>query len=185
MGVSDGRTKVIDTAFQVFAGTIHPDWFATRRHRRIARPTWFADLRIIDGGHVISWAAGPVRLTEVLCGPETPLPERGLLLQGPASRERSATFRRGGVVEYQTCFDAEQLEPQVFRHLCDELSLDASKGLFHRFAPPSRLDPCSVSFIRVDARPTGLSVQTFHTFPDDRTIVRTQSLIELLGGERN
>ena len=185
MGVSDGRTKVIDTAFQVFARTIHPDWFATRRHRRIARPAWEADIRVIDGGHVISWAAGPVRLTEVLCGPETLLPESGLLLQGSASRERSATLRRGGAVEYQTCYDSEQLDPQVFRHLCDELTLDAGKGLFHRFAPANRIAPPPLGFIRVDARPGGLSIQTFRTFPDDRSIVRTQSLFELLGGERN
>ena len=181
MGVRSGRSRATDVAFQVFGRVIHPDWFAVRRHRRIARPGWQADLRLIDGGHAIIWSTGGSCLTEVLCGPETPLPEPGLLLREPVRAEHSATLRRGAVAEYQTCFDLEEIEPEVFRHLCDELALDAGKGLYHRDRPLDRLAPSAVSFLRVDARPGGLSVQAFHTFPDERTIVRTQSLFELLG----
>lgn len=183
MGVSYGRSKLIDITFQVFARPIHPDWFTVRRHRRVSHTAWDADLRLIEGGHAIVWSAGSSRLTEVLCGPETPLPDRGLLLREPVRVERSATLRQGVAVEYQTCFDAERLDSEVFRHLCDELSLDAGKGLYHRFSPRNRLAPSPVSFIRIDSRPNGLSVQTFHTFPDDHSIVRTQSLFELLDAD--
>ncbi|RUL86717.1 DUF2617 family protein [Tautonia sociabilis] len=185
MGVSYGRSKVVDVSFQVFARAIHPDFFAVRGHRRISRPAWEADLRIIEGGHAITWSSGPIRLTEVLCGPETPLPDDGQLLRESVRHERSATLRRGATVEYQTCFDAERLDGEVFRHLCDELALDASKGLYHRFSPPNRLAPSPVSFIRIDSRFNGLSVQAFHTFPDDRSIVRTQSLFEVLDLRRD
>jgi hypothetical protein len=184
MGVSYSRSKVVDLGFQVVARAIHPDWFAVRRHRRISRPVWEADLRIIEGGHAITWSNGMSCLTEVLCGPETPLPERGVLLHRPVRQEHSATLRQGLSVEYQTCFDSERLEQEVFRHLCDELSLDAGKGLYHRFSPRNRLAPSPVSFIRIDSRANGLSVQAFHTFPDDCTIVRTQSLFEVLEPER-
>lgn len=180
MSVSSNRSKVVDLSFQVFARSIHPDWFAVRRHRRVSRAAWEADLRIIEGGHAIVWSAGSSRLTEVLCGPETSLPDRGLLFREPVRVERSATLRQGAAVEYQTCFDAERLDGEVFRHLCDELSLDAGKGLYHRFSPSNRLEPSAVSFIRLDARPGGLSVQVFHTFPEDHSIVRTQSLFEIL-----
>ena len=184
MGVSYGRSKVVDIAFQVFAQSIHPDWFTVRRHRRVSVAAWDADLRIIEGGHAITWSSGSTRLTEVLCGPETPLPDRGLLLRESVRVERSATLRQGVAIEYQTCFDAERLDREVFRHFCDELTLDAGKGLFHRFSPRTRLEPSAVSFIRLDARPNGLSVQAFHTFPDDHSIVRTQSLFELLDPDR-
>ena len=185
MGVSFGRSRVTDVSFQVFGRVIHPDWFAVRSHRRINRSSWEADLRIIEGGHTITWSTGRSRLTEVLCGPETLLPEPGLLFHEPVRHERSATLRQGLVAEYQTCFDVERIEPQVFRHLCDELALDAGKGLYHRFSPHNRLAPSPVSFIRVDARPNGLSVQAFHTFPDEQAIIRTQSLFEVLGDRRS
>lgn len=180
MGVSSGRSRVADLAFQVFGRAIHPDWFVVRDHRRIAQAHWEADLRIIDGGHAIHWRSGPTRLCEVLSGPETLLPEPGLLYHSPVRHERSATLRQAGLVEYQTCFDVERMDSEIFRHLCEELALDSGKGLFHRFAPVNRLVSAPLSYVRIDPRPRGLSVQAFHTFPDERAIVRAQSLFELL-----
>ena len=180
MGVGSDRVRISDLAFQVYNRPLHPDWFAVRAHRRVARGGWEADVRIIEGGHAIVWRAGPVVLTEVLAGAETPLPEAGLLLHAPVRRDRSSTLRPGGGVEYQACYDAERIEPEVFRHLSDELTLDANRAdLFHRFAPRDRLAPAPISRLHVEARPAGLSVQAYHTFPDERAIVRTQSLFEV------
>lgn len=183
MGVSFGRSRVADLSFQVFGRVVHPDWFAVRAHGRVGHGGWEADLRIIEGGHAILWKMGTTRLAEVLAGPETVLPEPGLLFHSPVRRDRSATLRPAPRAEYQACFEVERIDPEVFRHLCDELTLDAGRGgLFHRFAPTSRLCPAPLSFIRLDARPRGLSVQTFHTFPDEQAIVRTQSLFEIAAG---
>ncbi|MBA3585393.1 MAG: DUF2617 domain-containing protein, partial [Gemmatimonadetes bacterium] len=58
--------------------------------------------------------------------------------------------------------------------------LDASRGgLFHRFAKSDRMAPSPVSHIQIEARPRGLLALGFHTFPDERAIVRTQSLFEV------
>src|SRR5262249_41277638 len=95
MGVSFGRSRVADLAFQVFSRAIHPDWFAVRRHRRISQEAWEADVRIIEGGHAITFRSGSVRLTEVLSGPETQLPEPGLLFHSAIRRERSASLQPG------------------------------------------------------------------------------------------
>ncbi len=178
MGVSFGRSRVADLTFQVFNRAIHPDWFSVRDHRRITRDGWEADIRIIEGGHAITWRSGQSRLSEILAGPETILPEPGLLYHSAVRQERSATLRQGESAEYQTCFDVERIDLEIFRHLCDELTLDARKGLFHRFAPTNRLAPAPMSHIHIEARTRGLSVQTFHTFPEERAIVRTQSLFE-------
>jgi len=180
MGVSSGRSHVADLAFQVFGRAVHPDWFVSRGHARLTRGAWEADLRIIEGGHAITWRAGPIRLTEILAGPETSLPEPGLLFHSPVRQEKSARLSTGDRSEYQTCFEVERLDPEVFAHLCDELTLDAGRGgLFHRFAPANRLCPAPLTHIHADPRATGLSIQTFHTFPDERAIVRTQSLFEI------
>jgi hypothetical protein len=179
MAVTSGRAPVASTAFQVFAKTIHPDWFTVRGHRRLTQESWEADVRIIEGGHVVLFRSGAVRLTEVLAGPEVVLPEPGLLFHSPIKHERSASLQPSGAVEYQTCFEVERVDTAVFAHLCDEMVLDAKGGrLFHRFAPSNRLAPAPISLIHVEARTSGLSVLAFHSFPDERAIVRTQSLFE-------
>jgi len=179
MGVSFGRSRVADLTFQVFARTIHPDWFAVRGHRRITQDGWEADVRIIEGGHAVVFRSGPVRLTEVLAGPETLLPEPGLLFHSGVRHERSTSLLPDGLLEYQTCFEVERVDREVFSHLCDEMTLDASRGrLFHRFAPSNRMAPGPISVIHVESRVKGLSVHAFHSFPDERAIVRTQSLFE-------
>jgi hypothetical protein len=179
MGVSFGRSRVADLAFQVFRGSVHPDWFAVREFRRVTQEGWDADIRVIEGGHAVNFRSGGVRLTEVLSGPETPLPEPGLLYHSPLRHERTATLRPSPAVEYQSCFEVERVDPEVFAHLSDEMSLDASRGrLFHRFSPVNRLAPAPITHIHFESRVKGLTVHAFHTFPDERAIVRTQSLFE-------
>lgn len=180
MDVSSGRTRVADLAFQVYGRTMHPEWFVTRAHRRYAQAGWEVHVRIIEGGHVLLWACGPIRLTEVLNGHESALPPAGRIFDSPVRHERSTMLRPADHVVYQSCFSAERIEPAVFDHLNDELLLDARRdGLLYRFAPSSRLSPAPLSRVDVEPLARGLSVRTFHTFPDERTIVRTQSLFEL------
>ena len=180
MGVSSGRARVADLAFQVFNRALHPDWFSTRVYRRIPQEKWEADIRIIEGGHAVIFGTGPIRLTEVLAGPETTLPEPGLLFHSAIRAERSASLHPGGIVEYQTCFEVERVDPEVFRHLCEEMIADSSRHcLVHRFGSTNRLAPQPLSHVHIDSRVKGLSVQSFHTFPDECAIVRAQSLFEL------
>lgn len=181
MGVSFGRTRVADLAFQVFGRALHPDWFVVRSHRRFSQGNWEADVRIIEGGHAVIWGSGKVRLTEVLAGPETVLPEPGLLYHSTVRHERTTELQPGGgAAEYQACFEAERIDPEVFAHLNDELTLDATKGgLFHRFSPSNRMAPSPISHVHIESRPRGLLIQAFHTFPDEKAIVRSQSLFEV------
>ncbi|MFO0907616.1 MAG: DUF2617 family protein [Isosphaeraceae bacterium] len=179
MGVSFGRPRAADLTFQVFGRVLHPDWFGVRSHQRIGQGGWEADVRIIEGGHAIVFRSGSVRVTEVLSGPETALPEPGLLFHSHLNREHSAVLHPGGGIEYQTCFDVERVDPEVFAHLSEEMALDARPGrIFHRFAPANRMAPAPISHLRFEARGRGLTVHAFHTFPEDGAIVRTQSLLE-------
>jgi hypothetical protein len=181
MGVSSSRARVADLAFQVFNRALHPDWFSTRVYRRIPQERWEADVRIIEGGHAVIFGTGSIRLTEVLAGPETTLPEPGLVFHSGIRSERSTSLHPGGVVEYLTCFEVERVEPEVFRHLCEEMIADSSRHrLLHRFGSSNRLAPPPLSHVCIEARVKGLSVQSFHTFPDEHAIVRSQSLYELI-----
>jgi hypothetical protein len=168
MSSSLGQSRVADLTFQVFGRSLHPDWFAVRAHRRVAVDAWQADLRIIDGGHAIIWRSGEIRLTEVLAGPATLLPESGLLFHSPIRHERAAVLKPGVGVEYQTCFEVERVDSEVFDHLCDEMVLDTHRDrLFHRFADANRLAPAAISHLAFESRAKGLLVHAFHPFRSD------------------
>lgn len=179
MGVSYGRSRIADLIFQVFSRSVHPDWFSVRGHTRLVQNDWEADLRLIVGGHAVAFRGRSARLTEVLTGPESILPEPGLLFHSTIRHERTATLRPNPSIEYQTCFEVERVDPEVFAHLTEEMTLDASRGrLFHRFSPLNRMAPAPISHLSYEAHARGLTVHAFHTFPEERAIVRTQSLFE-------
>ncbi len=180
MGVGFGRSSVADMTFQVFNRSLHPEWFTTREFRRFEQKRWSADARIVEGGHVVAFSCGAVRLTEILCGPETVLPEHGRLFHSHLRRERSAMLKPDGTLEYQSCLEVERVDLEIFLHLCEEIALTASGNrLFRRFPASNRLAPPPISHIELSASGGVLSIQCFHSFPNECAIVRTQSLFEL------
>lgn len=180
MGIESGRTRIADLNFQVYGTAIHPEWFRVRAFKRLVQTGWEADLRIIDGGHAITWRCGNTRITEVLTHADFEGPEPGPLYRSPLRQERSTSLRPEPALEYQTCFAVERMDLEVFAHLNDELTLDPGRStLFCADQPSSRLSCSPLSRIQVESRPRYLSVQSFHTMPDERAIVRAQSLFEV------
>jgi hypothetical protein len=179
MSIGSGTTRVSDLKFQVFDRALHPEWFAVRAHRRFSGGGCSADVHLVEGGHVLIVAFGETRLTQVLSGPGAQLPEAGLLLRTSVRHERSALLRPSPRVEYQVCVEAERAEPEVFAHLCAELSLDAGRvGLFRRAATANRLAPVPLTHVVVAPGPRRLAFQATHTFPEDHTIVRVLAQLE-------
>ena len=180
MGVSRKSRCVSDLQLRVLATAVHPDWFTVREHRRLVRTNWEADLRIIEGGHAVTWRFGGLRLTEMVCGSEAELPAAASLISAPFRRDKSATLRPGPNMEYQVNLGVERLTPELFGHLCDEFRIDATRGgLFYRQDASNRLAHAPLSFVRFDFVARGLSIQAFHTFPGECAIARTQSLFEI------
>jgi hypothetical protein len=182
MGVRSGRLRVGDLAFQVYGRALHPDWFSIRAHQRVNHTGWEADVRVVDGGHAIVWGSGSTRLTEVLVSGDVALPEAGLLYHSRVRHERSVDLRPADRVHYQTCFEVERLDAELFAHLSDEFALEPVRGgILFRHQTGNRLAPTALSLIHINSRIKGLSIQAFHTFPEERAIVRTQSLFEVSG----
>ena len=185
MGVGSGRSRVAELTFQVFNRALHPEWLTTREFRRVESGGWKADVRITDGGHAVIFQSGLIRLTEILAGPETVLPAPGVLFRTHLGHEKSTILRPGGDVVYQSCLEVEHVDLHVFRHLCEEMTRDASHDrLFRHFRSSNRLAPLPISSVAISSRVRDLSVHSFHTFPDECAIVRTQSLFEIKAAAR-
>jgi len=173
------RPRAGELVFQLYGRVLHPELFEIRAQRTIQRGGFTAVVAITTAGHLVTWQRDGLTLAEVAAGSAQPLPQRRLLLSHRLGGERSDGLACRGGVRYQTCFQLESLDHELFWTLQQELAEQSAKrGLAHRFEPAGRLDVGAFSWIDVETRPRSLLVQTFHTFPDDRAIVKTQSLFE-------
>jgi hypothetical protein len=179
MSVHFLRPRVSDLVFQLYGRPLHPELFDILAVRKVQREDYELTLRITRTGHVISWENRDVHLTEVAAAADQALPERRRLLSYRLRGEHSGTLACAFGVSYQTSFQVETLPPEIFLHVHDEILADGGKrGLLHNFQPHHRLALAPLGYIAAEARAGCLFLSTFHTFPDEHTVVKSQSLIE-------
>jgi hypothetical protein len=179
MSVDFVRPPVCDLVFQLYGRPLHPELFDILAVRKIRREDYDLTVRITRSGHLISWENADVHLTEITAAAEQDLPRNRRLLDYRLRREHNGTLACAHGIHYQMSFQVEVLPPEIFAHVHDEILADGSKrGLLHNFPSHNRLALAPLGFISAEARTGCLCLCTFHTFPSEYTIVKTQSLIE-------
>jgi hypothetical protein len=179
MGVYFLRPRVGDLVFQLYGRPLHPELFDILATRKVQREDYELTVRITRTGHVISWENRDVHLTEVTAAADQVLPERRRLLAHRLRGEHSDHLVCAHGIGYQVTFQVEVLSPEIYLHVHDEILADGGKrGLLHNFQPNHRLAVAPLGFVAVEARADCLFLSTFHTFPEEHTVVKTQSLIE-------
>ena len=77
-------------------------------------------------------------------------------------------------------YELETADPPIFRYLSQELQLKPSPDdLVWQPNSKNRMKQSPIIKFHFEAGPSYLSVQTFHTFPEEFAILRTQSLFEV------
>ena len=172
------RPPVEEMRFQLYGRPLHPELFDVLAFRRLRPLGGCLDLWLTTTGHVISWQRSRAHLTEATAGREQ-LPEWGHLLKHRLRGERCAALAAGPGVNYQVSFQVESLTPEQFVAVHNKLRADGGKtGLMHAYATNHRWALTPVSAIHVAAWGGCLALSTFHTFPDECAVVKTQSLVE-------
>ena len=173
------RPRVSDLVFQLYGRPLHPELFDILAVRKIHHNGADLTVRITRTGHVISWETRDIYLTEVAAAANPVLPEKRRLLHHRLRGEQSGAVACRHGVSYQMNFQVETLPPEVFLHVHDEILADGAKrGLLHHFQPHHRLALSPLGLVTAEARASCLFLTSFHTFPDEYTVVKTQSLIE-------
>jgi hypothetical protein len=170
---------VADLVFQVYGRPLHPELFDILAVRKIQREDYDLTVRITRTGHVITWDNKRAHFTEVAAAADQLLPDKRCLLNFRLRGEHSATLPGSDGISYQVSFQVEILTPEIFLHVHDEILADGGKrGLLHHFQPHQRLSLAPLGFVAAEARAGCIFLSTFHTFPDEHTVVKSQSLIE-------
>jgi hypothetical protein len=176
------RPSVADLVFQVYGRPLHPELFDVLAVRQVRQAGFVLTVRITRTGHVVSWENDDVHLTEVAAASEQELPERRRLLSYKLKSEHNASMKCAHGVHYQASFQVEVLPPGLFVQVHEEILADGSKrGLLHHFASHNRLALAPLGFVQAEFRPGCLFLSSFHTFPSEHTVIKTQSLIEQRG----
>jgi hypothetical protein len=173
------NVAIEELMFSLFQRPLHPELFQIYAKRHINTEKYEAIIWITGCTHVISVFTDDICLTEVISAPGQMLPSRGLIerfqFRGP--RSHKCTLSRG--VSYMTDFQVEKMSPNLYRQSHTDLERFArNRGLFVKFPEleTDNLQPfCYVDF---EARKSELHIHAFAAYPDQVTMIKTQSLFD-------
>src|SRR3954467_11176827 len=175
------RPRVAELVFQLYGRPLHPELFDILAVRKFQREDYEARVWITRTGHGLTWENADVLISEV-ADADQPLTLSRRLLNYRMRGEHSGKLQCANGVLYQMSFQVETLSPDIFLHVHDEILADGGKrGVLHNFQPNHRLAVAPLGYVIVDARPNYLHVSTFHTFPEENTVIKSQTLIEKRG----
>lgn len=179
MDVSLARPRVGELFFSTYSRLLHPELFEVQSNRAVVRDGYSLAVGLTRTGHLASWNNGRDYLTEVIATAEMALPQAGRKIEHRFDGERRGRFTLASGIRYQISSQVEVLPAEQFIHHHAELASEgARKGLVFHCQKGDRLGLAPLGIVIVQSLRAGLSMNAFHTFPDERAVVRTQSLIE-------
>ncbi len=176
-----GQTqKVASLRFFLYDRPLHPELFEIYHDRHVVTDHYEAQLWVTGCTHVIGFYYGRQSLVEVMADVNCQLPRRGIQLELPFRGEKAHETLRQWPIHYMMNFQVESMTPMVYSRTHHELArLGARRGLFVPFPTWRSHSLTPFTFIDYETKPDQLHVFAFHAFPEDLTMVRTQSLFEL------
>jgi hypothetical protein len=173
------NVTVEELTFSLFQRPLHPELFQIYAKRQLKTDKYEADIWVTGCTHVVSVYSGDMCLSEVVSSPRQMLPQRGLIerfqFRGP--RSHKCTLSRG--VNYMTDFQVEKMSPNLYRQSYVDLERFArNRGMFIKFPELEAGGLQPFCYIDFEARRTELHIHTFAAYPDQITMIKTQSLFD-------
>jgi len=174
------KQSVGNLRFFLYNRPLHPELFDIYHDHHIHKPSYEAQIWVTGCTHVIGFFRGDACLVELTSDDDELLPARGQLLQLPFRGEKAHQFKRADGIHYMMNFQVETMSPAVYSRTHHDLArLGAKRGLFVPFPMWMARSLTPFTFIDYETKPNEMHVFTFHAFPEDLTIVKTQSIFEL------
>ena len=180
--VEKGQTKqrVEDLHFCLFQRALHPELFHIHRVKRVHQARYDAEIWVVNLAHVVTVQHGEHVLTELITEDTEYLPKTGLAtsFRFRGERDHAQSFDDG--MKYILSTQVERLPLQLFppTHR-DYVHYARNRGLFVSFEDWAHDGLAPFSFVDFDARDHELHVHAFHAFPEEMTLLKTQSIFEI------
>lgn len=176
--------RVENLNFCLYQRTIHPELFKIHAVKRVQQSRYQAEVWVLGMAHVITMQYGDQILTELIAEDMEMLPKNGLAasFRFRGERDHAQTFENN--LKYIVSTQVERLSPQIFpaTHR-DYVHFAQNRGMFAMFDEWSHEGLAPFSFVDFDARDHEFHVHAFHAFPEECTLLKTQSIFEI--GRRN
>lgn len=174
----EGRqVAVADLRLSIYLRALHPEFFEIRARRPFGHGTVEGEVWLLDAGHVITFVDGPTAITEVVAPRELELPQRGLVRHIDLAGDRDHRFEARGEIVYHTAYQIDTESPATYLREAEDLLASARQG--HLFVEsPHEAAKRPFSYAVPEPKGSGLLVMTWHGFPAENTILKTQTLIE-------
>ena len=180
--VERGQTqqRVEDMQFCLYERALHPELFHIDRVKRVNQPRYQAEVWVTGLAHVVIVQAGDQILTEVITEENELLPKIGLAtsFRFRGERDHAQTFDDG--MKYILSTQVERMTPQLFpaTHR-DYVHYARDRGLYVAFEDWTHEGLAPFSFVDFDARDHEFHVHAYHAFPEELTLLKTQSIFEV------
>lgn len=174
------KQRVEELQFCLYQRGLHPELFHIHRVKRIEQARYHAEIWVVGLAHVVTVQAGDQILTELITEENELLPKSGLAasFRFRGERDHSQSFDNG--MKYILSTQVERMTPQLFpaTHR-DYVHYARDRELFVFFDEWTYEGLAPFTFIDFDARDHEFHVHAFHAFPEELTLLKTQSIIEV------
>jgi hypothetical protein len=165
----------------IYQRPLHPELFNILATEKVSRPSYDADIWLVDGGHVVAFTAGKETLTEVILTNNDPLTDRGLLQTIPCRGEKYHEMVSGGTIRYMISTQEEQLTQTLYDATKQEMQTYASKReLMTAELPASGDNSAALGVLDIERRSKELLITGFHLFDENLMVIRTQTILEVI-----
>lgn len=169
-----------ELTFHIYRRALHPELFNIYRSRQFFQGQYEVIVWITDCGHVVSVFCGARCVTELISPADQMLPKRGLVQQFPFRGEKSHKCSWPSDFQYLVNFQVETMSVNLFRQCHEDLTQAGKKrGIFISFPQWAKGDLIPFSYLDYEARREELHLHAFHAFPEQQTMLKTQSLFDL------
>ena len=170
----------VDLHLFVFERALHPELFRHYATYRVEQGRYHADVSIIGLGHVVTVNCGDKSLTELLSRQSDIIPTRGVVSRFRLKGERDLEKATPDGWSYMVSTQVETMDEALYKSVHHDLVRHAEKrGWFVPYEGAVSGDMIPFSYLDHEARDGEFHLHAFHAFPHERTIVKSQSILEL------
>jgi len=172
--------SIRELTFYLFRRPLHPELFTLYSSRQFVQGEYEVHIWITGCSHLVSVFSGKHCMTELICPPAQMLPTRGLVEQFPFRGEKTHRCEWSNGLRYMTSFQVEVMSQNLYEHTHQDLcNMKKRQGIFVSYPQWDRGDLITFSYVDYEAQKTEFRIHTYHAFPEQQTILKTQSLFDL------